>query len=279
LKTAIWQEYEDFEESEPSRPRKAARQTRPEEPVAVKGALKPTELLSSFFADELIVGEPVVVKSGKEATVYCCQAHPRTGKTWLAAKVYRPRQQRSFKNDSVYQVGRTTLDARMDRAIHNRSKTGRAAQFGMWLQHEYATLSRLNAAGADVPQPFGCAENAILIDYYGERGMAAPQLINVKIVPEQVRPLFEQLLDNLVIFLECDRVHGDLSPYNILYWQGRLQIIDFPQAVDPLDNPHAFDLLVRDVENVLEYFEPYGVQADPRRLALKLWLDSGRRRP
>ncbi len=272
MKTEIWQEYEEYEERETPRPRKATQTALPEE-------IKPTDPLSSFFADELIVGEPTVVKSGKEATVYCCQAHPRTGKRWLAAKVYRPRQQRSFKNDAVYQVGRTTMDARLDRAMHNKSKKGREVQFGMWLNHEYGTLSRLHAAGADVPQPFGCAESALLIEYYGERGMAAPQLINVQLTREQARPLFEQILRNLALFLDCDRVHGDLSPYNILYWEEQLQIIDFPQAVDPMDNPHAFDLLVRDVENVLEYFAPHDILADPHRLALKLWMDSGRKHP
>jgi RIO kinase 1 len=275
VKTDIWTEYEDYEERATPQRRKTAKimaATEADEGVR-------TGPLSGFFTDELIVGEPTVVKSGKEATVFCCQAHPRTGKSWLAAKVYRPRRQRNFKNDAVYQVGRTTLDARLDRAIRNKSNTGREAQFSMWLTHEFGTLSRLHAAGADVPQPFGCAESALLIEYFGERGMAAPQLINVELPRERARPLFEQLLHNLALFLDCDRVHGDLSPYNILYWEERLQIIDFPQAVDPLDNPHAFELLVRDVENVLAYFESYGILADPRRLALKLWLDSGRKRP
>ena len=54
-----------------------------------------------FYENDLIVGEPIVVKSGKEATVYCCQAHPSVGRLWLAAKVYRPREQRAFKNDAV----------------------------------------------------------------------------------------------------------------------------------------------------------------------------------
>lgn len=274
METEIWQEYQDYDERDSPRQRKGGKLVVPEEATASNG-----DPLSSFYSDELIVGEPVVVKSGKEATVYCCQAHPRTGKTWLAAKVYRPRQQRSFKNDAVYQVGRTTMDARLDRAMHNKSKKGRAVQFGMWLGHEYGTLSRLHAAGADVPQPFGCAESALLIEYFGERGMAAPQLINVELTTNEARPLFEQILRNVAVFLECDRVHGDLSAYNILYWEGTLQIIDFPQAVDPMDNPHAFGLLVRDIENVLEYFAPHGILADPHRLALKLWMESGRRRP
>lgn len=235
--------------------------------------------LGPFFLDELIVGQPVVVKSGKEATVYCCQAHPALGTPWLAAKVFRARERRNFKNDAVYQQGRTTRDTRLDRAIRNKTGKGREVQFATWIGHEYGTLSVLHAAGADVPRPIATAERALLMEYFGERGAAAPQLMHVNLRPQEARPLFEQLLRNLAICLDCDRVHADLSPYNILYWQGQLQIIDFPQAVDPMDNPAAFGLFVRDVANVCDYFAQYNIRPDPQRLALRLWLESGRARP
>jgi RIO kinase 1 len=234
---------------------------------------------ASFYADRLIIGEPVVVKSGKEATVYCCPAHPSTGKKWLAAKVYRPRRQRSFKNDSVYKQGRTTLDKRLDKAIAQKSRKGMETHFAMWLGHEYNTLRQLHAAGADVPEPIACAGSALLLEYFGEIGMPAPQLINVELARSEAQPLFDRTLRNLAILLDCDRVHGDLSPYNILYWQGGLKIIDFPQAVDPAVNPQAFGLFERDVENVCDYFAHYGVPSDPWRLARTLWIQSGRRKP
>ena len=28
------------------------------------------------------------------------------------------------------------------------------------------------------------------------------------------------------LFLACDRIHGDLSAYNVLYWQGNVTLID-----------------------------------------------------
>ncbi len=239
--------------------------------------------LASFFADELIVGTPVVVKSGKEASVYCCQAHPRvqaaTGNALLAAKVYRAREHRSFKNYSVYQQGRTTMNTRLDKAIAQKSATGLAAQFGMWIGAEYETLSRLHKAGADVPRPYAQAPSALLLDYYGTAGMAAPQLVSVQPTQDEAVRLFEQMRRNLAVCLECDRVHGDLSPYNILYWQGMLRIIDFPQAVDPMDNPDAYMLFVRDVANVCAWFALHGVVEEPRALALSLWMQSGRARP
>lgn len=54
-------------------------------------------------------------------------------------------------------------------------------------------------------------------------------------------------------------MHGDLSPYNLLVWQGRLVMIDLPQAVDPLAHADGLQLLERDVMNVCTWFERKGV--------------------
>ncbi len=235
--------------------------------------------LAPFFVDEMIIGEPSVVKSGKEASVFCCQSHPRLERGLLAAKYYRPRSQRNFKNDGVYQQGRTTLDARADRAIASRTAKGSEMQFSMWIGCEFETLKRLHAAGADVPEPIAQAGSVILMEYFGEWGQVAPHLHNVRLQSFEVGPVFSQILDNLEIMLEEDRVHGDLSAYNVLYWEGRVQIIDFPQAVDPMDNPDAFALFARDLERIHAYFAPYGVRCDTRQLARKMWIDCGRPAP
>ena len=288
LQAERWSDYEE-EENAP-RPAKPAKPTANPQKTKASGTrvVEQTEdgyvgPLASFYADEMIVGTPQLVKSGKEATVYCCQSHPRmktmTGHDWLAAKVYRSRENRSFKNYSVYQQGRTTMNTRMDKAIAQKSATGLTAQFGMWIGSEYATLSRLYAAGADVPRPYAQAESAILFDYYGEPGLAAPQLFSVRLTDAEVPVLFEQMKRNMAIFMEADRVHGDLSPYNILYWQGALKIIDLPQAVDPMDNPDAYALFVRDIANICDYFALYNVVCDPQKLAFSLWMQSGRPRP
>ena len=269
-----WEELE-FEE-EPRRPKK---------PKLALQALSDefeedrTGPLASFYADELIVGAATVVKSGKEASVFCCQAHPSMGYDLLAAKHYRPREQRSFKRDDVYQQGRITRNMRTDKAIAQKTTKGLKMMFGMWIGSEYETLKRLHAEGADVPNPIAMNESCILMEYFGERGAVAPQLYNVTLSSTEVGPLFERFLKNLEIMLKVDRVHGDLSPYNILYWQGGLQIIDFPQAVDPIDNPDAFTLFARDLANVYEYFRDYGVKCDPYRLATQLWIEDGRPAP
>ena len=67
-------------------------------------------------------------------------------------------------------------------------------------------------------------------------------------------------------------MHADLSAYNMLLWEERLVIIDFPQAVDPRYNDDAFDLLLRDIENTNEYFADRGVEVvDPISHALSIW--------
>ena len=71
--------------------------------------------------------------------------------------------------------------------------------------------------------------------------------------------------------LEHHYVHGDLSAYNILYWEGDITIIDFPQMVDARKNGNAFSLLQRDVKRVCEYYVQNGATADPAELTLDLW--------
>ncbi|HKI53774.1 MAG TPA: RIO1 family regulatory kinase/ATPase, partial [Anaerolineales bacterium] len=68
-----------------------------------------------------------------------------------------------------------------------------------------------------------------------------------------------------------DRIHGDLSAYNILYWDGDVTLIDFPQVVSPEANPSAWMIFLRDVTRVCQYFESQGVKTNARKLAVELW--------
>ncbi len=227
--------------------------------------------LEPFFAEGLISDIVRTEKSGKEGTVYCCRAAPTTGFEFLAAKVYRPRSQRNFKNDAVYTEGRLILDRRAGRAVAKKTQWGKQAQFGLWVFQEYETLVRLHALQSDVPEPLRMAGSVILMEYVGDEEGAAPKLKDVALAEDEVRPLFNRLLANIELWLANDLVHGDLSPYNILYWNGKLTVIDFPQAVDPRANRNAYDLLCRDVENVCRYWSRYGVRSDPGRISDHLW--------
>ena len=60
--------------------------------------------------------------------------------------------------------------------------------------------------------------------------------------------------------------HGDLSPYNVLLHEERLVVIDWPQIVDIIGNPHGFDFLERDVRNMCDWFVRRGHDVDAGEL-------------
>jgi RIO kinase 1 len=239
------------------------------------------EQLGLFHHAKLITTVLRRVKGGKEANVYCCAAHPATGLELIAAKVYRPRQLRNLRNDSQYRQGRPVLgvdgqpvdpkDWRLKKAIAQKSNKGLRATQTSWVAYEYQTMQRLYNAGADVPEPIRNSEHAILMEYFGEVGLAAPTLHLVSLPPDEAHRLFERLMHNVALMLGQHVIHGDLSAYNVLYWEGEVKVIDLPQVVDPRANPDARAIFFRDVERLCQYFARFGVRAHPRALASDLW--------
>ncbi len=233
--------------------------------------LLPASPFDTLMEQGWITGEPYLIKSGKEATVYRCQANPYRPAEFYALKTYRARQNRNFKNDTLYQEGRVILSSRVRRAVHKKTRFGREAQAGLWQNYEFETLETLHRLGAAVPQPFAQTGGAILIEYFGDGDEPAPLLNSVALEPSQVKPLYELILGQVELWLKHNLVHGDLSPFNILYVNQSLKVIDFPQAVDPRFNPHAQMLLQRDLENVCRYFARYNLAADHQQLTGSLW--------
>ena len=141
----------------------------------------------------------------------------------------------------------------------------------MWIHHEFETLRALSHVGADVPHPLAHTDNVILMEYFGDWEQAAPSLGGSALTQEQASAVFDHLMSNIELWLKHNYVHGDLSPYNVLYWQDQAKVIDFPQAVDPRTNWNAFPLLTRDIENISRHMERYGLIYDGRRIAERLW--------
>lgn len=233
--------------------------------------------LTHFYERDLVADVVRVVKSGKEATVYCCAAGPAAGADLLAAKIYRPRIFRSLRNDAIYresreQRHRRDRDRRGNHGRRDQHKgRGRAEQIADWIGYEFATQQLLHAAGADVPRPLAQIGNATLMEYLGDEEGPAPLLQHADPPRYEAPALFARLLWNVELFLAHDRIHGDLSAYNILYRDGRATIIDFAQAVDPRHNPDLFDLFARDIERLCRHFARYGVVADHWTIADDLW--------
>src|SRR5215467_13352962 len=133
--------------------------------------------LTPLYDQKLITDIVHEVSSGKEATVFCCTAHPNTGQEYLAAKIYRPRMFRSLRNDAIYRYSRVQRDeegqaehgnSRRGSAATRKSEKSRAAQVAAWIEYEYVTQRLLHAQGADVPRPFAQLGNTVLMEYIGE---------------------------------------------------------------------------------------------------------------
>jgi RIO kinase 1 len=118
-------------------------------------------------------------------------------------------------------------------------------------------------------------KNAILMDYIGDIDSAAPTLNTVTLDRDEVRPLYERVLQNIDLLLSHHRIHGDLSAYNILYWDGKISLIDFPQVVQPDSNPAAWTIFLRDMTRICQYFASQGLRRDARKLATDLWTSHG----
>lgn len=209
------------------------------------------------------------VKSGKEATVYCCRAKYEL----VAAKVYRDLATRGFRNSAVYQAGRVHLarSGRAKRAAENRSAFGQEMEQALWIDHEWCLLQRLHDAGLDVPRPVARGERAILMPFLGDENSPAPMLHQVELEGAMAAIVVDRLLWNIESMLDAHVVHGDLSPFNIMWHHGGPIIIDLPQSVDPRLNPAARSLLHRDVTNVCEWGERHGVRRNAAGITADLW--------
>ncbi len=218
----------------------------------------PQVALEGFFKNQTIDEIVRVIKTGKEAVVYLVRKSGDPSALY-AAKIYKDLSHRSFSRDMIYLDGRVILDERERRAVSNRTRLGRQFAFGLWVRQEQQCLLELHRAGADVPRVVGAAGAAILMDYIGNEDGPAPMLRNVRLRGSAAQAALEQIVENVGIFLDVGYVHGDLSPYNILYWHDAVTIIDLPQAIDLWKNPHSRDFLIRDLENVCGYFRKTGL--------------------
>ena len=241
------------------------------------------ESLGDFYEHRWITDVLRRLKGGKEASVYLCRSGPAVDAPLVAAKVYRPRSLRNLTHDGQYRTGREDLDESGnvivdDGALHamqKRTAYGEELRHQSWIAYEFQTLEMLHAAGADVPKPYAMEKNAILMDYIGDFDSAAPTLNSVTLDPEEVMPLFERVIRNIDLLLSNQRIHGDLSAYNLLYWDGDIALIDFPQVVPPESNPAAWTIFLRDVTRICQYFASQGLQRDARKLAADLWTSHG----
>jgi RIO kinase 1 len=189
--------------------------------------------------------------SGKEAMVFVV----RCGDETRCAKIYKEATQRSFRQAVDYTENRKVKNSRQARAMAKGSKFGRQAQEAAWQSAEVDALYRLAGAGVRVPQPFNFHDGVLLMELVTDaEGDAAPRLNDVVFSEQDALAHHATLIAEVVRMLCAGVIHGDLSEFNILLAADGPVIIDLPQAVDAAGNNHAQRMLLRDVNNLRDFF-------------------------
>lgn len=229
--------------------------------------------LEYFFDEGLIEAVLRPIKSGKEASVHLCRANPRTtGEDLVALKLFHPLDRRDFRDESMYRDGEYIKERRVRVALEKKTRFGREVQGMIWVDREWETLRALAEGGAPVPRPIERTGDAIMMTYVGDDDLAAPQLRSYDVEDaDEADALVDQVFKAVERMLYLNIVHGDLSPYNLLVWDGLVTVIDLPQAVDPRKNRHARAFLERDVERICEWASHHGVDRPAGRIAGDLW--------
>jgi RIO kinase 1 len=201
------------------------------------------QLLTDGVVDE-VLGR---LKSGKEADIYLV----RQKELVLAAKLYKERNQRNFKNNVSYKEGRNVRNSRTQRAMDKGSRFGQRAAEEAWKSAEADALYKLHAAGARVPKPVLFYEGVLLMELVTDAsGQPARRLIDQPLSPEQAQEAYNVLRAEMIKFLCADLIHGDLSPYNVLWGEDGPVVIDFPQVVGAAHNRQAEFFFRRDLDNI-----------------------------
>ncbi|EOD28399.1 hypothetical protein EMIHUDRAFT_64080, partial [Emiliania huxleyi CCMP1516] len=229
------------------------------------------------------------VSTGKEANVYHAFAREPAE---VAVKVYKT-SVLTFKDRDRYVAGEF-------RWRHGYCRSNPRKMVRMWAEKEMrnyrrrslrrsralgrsASPSLLGAAGVPCPAPLALREHVLLMSFVGCDGYAAPRLKDASLSADEAASASRQatlllraasrvMLLLRHIFHGCRLVHADFSEYNLLWYNGRVVVIDVSQAAEldrrrmkrtSHDHPNALVFLRKDCENAILFFRRQGVRPLP----------------
>ena len=182
-----------------------------------------------------------LISTGKEADVYLA----RYRGVKLAIKVYR-----------------------LYRTSHRGGRPIKLDSAGWLASHEYDMLLQAWKGGAAVPTPAKRVENMLSMRYLGDDDGPAPRLHDMEL--DDPGRFLDLVLDGVGSLAKAGVVHSDLSPYNILVFEGRPWFIDLSEAVrvDRLGYSHwkrldeARRALEHGLGTISDHFSRYGLELD-----------------
>jgi RIO kinase 1 len=187
-----------------------------------------------------------VVSAGKESRVYW--GRNKQGRE-IAIKIYLTLSAEFRKGIMKY------IEA--DPRFKGVRKDTRSLIFA-WAQKEFKNLQQATAARVRVPRPIAIKNNVLVMEFIGKDGANAPSM--KELPPKNPERLYKIILSYIQrLYRTAELVHGDLSEYNIMIWNGHPVLFDVSQAV-PVSHPMADFLLRRDLTNLNKFFSRMGVK-------------------
>jgi RIO kinase 1 len=190
------------------------------------------------------------ISSGKEATVFEANG---SGEDDVAIKIYRINAS-DFTHMREYLEG----DPRFEGIGSDKKKVVLA-----WVRKEFANLQRARAGGVRVPEPIAVQRNVLVMEYLGREGHPAPTLDDAHL--ENPETAYEVVAEYTRRQYRAGLIHGDLSEYNLVVWDGELCVIDVGQALT-VQHPNAGEYLSRDCRNVASFFSRQGLDVTAEEL-------------
>jgi len=115
-------------------------------------------------------------------------------------------------------------------------------------EREYEALETLYPE-VNVPRPVDHNRHAIVMEK-----IDGVELSRTKLEDEQVLPILDLALEQIQTAYREGFIHADMSEYNLFVTDEGVTVFDWPQAV-PTDHENADELLIRDAENLVGYFQ------------------------
>ncbi|MCI4373754.1 MAG: serine protein kinase RIO [Thermoplasmata archaeon] len=174
--------------------------------------------------------------------------------------VFRATAGKEFRAVKVYRIGNTTFRNLPAYAIDELRRETSIRDFAglvyAWTRREHTVLGRLADAHVRAPMPFGHLRNVLVMDFIGNSEGGAPRLRDAQI--DDPEAIYLDLVEQITRMLrDAKLVHGDLSPFNTLLFEGKTVIIDVAQAVS-IKHPQAAALLTRDLDHYARFLRHLG---------------------
>jgi RIO kinase 2 len=122
-------------------------------------------------------------------------------------------------------------------------------------EREFAALTTLHPK-VSVPLPVGRNRHAVVMSL-----VDGPNLNRCRV--DEPAKVLDEILLNVRAAYRAGIIHADLSEFNIMVEGGKCVIIDWPQWVEA-GHPNAGQVLHRDIENILTFFQrKYKIRSRP----------------